>query len=454
MPLFVLICRYSLEERAAFAEKHLKEIRDSARKPLDGQQWWRTADEPWQCLAACMELDAALSSPDPEAFVSSFPVQQDGSCNGLQHYAALGRDVGGAAKVNLSPSERPQDIYGAVANLVSERIEADCQRGDVPMALKLRGKINRKIIKQPVMTNVYGVTPFGARAQIQERLKEYNVVPAEDYQVARKYLCDLVFSSLHSLFDKARLIQDWLTTVAEEISRSVPREVATTAFGMRPDTLVTTISGERYRTPVASRSDSTEMENLLQRYPQTAVSWDTPLGFRVVQPYLKSRCVHLKTVIQTLSLKTANRLDPVDVGKQVSAFPPNFVHSLDATHMFMTAQACFEAGVTFASVHDCFWTHASTVDDMNSHIRQQFVSLYAQPVLERLREDLVRTYGQYVVPVRIPAEKSTALPSDTVSDEGQPGSYVPRWRPINIPPMPAQGDFDITQVLKSQYFFS
>ena len=33
---------------------------------------------------------------------------QDGSCNGLQHYAALGRDVLGGRSVNVLPSEKPQ----------------------------------------------------------------------------------------------------------------------------------------------------------------------------------------------------------------------------------------------------------------------------------------------------------------------------------------------------------
>lgn len=40
---------------------------------------------------------------------------QDGSCNGLQHYAALGRDSVGAASVNLLPSDLPQDVYSGVA---------------------------------------------------------------------------------------------------------------------------------------------------------------------------------------------------------------------------------------------------------------------------------------------------------------------------------------------------
>lgn len=35
-------------------------------------------------------------------------MQVDGSCNGLQHYAALGRDHDGAAAVNLVAADKPQ----------------------------------------------------------------------------------------------------------------------------------------------------------------------------------------------------------------------------------------------------------------------------------------------------------------------------------------------------------
>jgi hypothetical protein len=40
----------------------------------------------------------------------------------------------------------------------------------------------------------------------------------------------------------------------------------------------------------------------------------------------------------------------VDVRKQRTAFPPNFVHSLDGTHMMMTAIACRDAGLRFAGL--------------------------------------------------------------------------------------------------------
>lgn len=51
--------------------------------------------------------------------------------------------------------------------------------------------------------------------------------------------------------------------------------------------------------------------------------------------------------------------------KQKNAFAPNFIHSLDSSHMMLTSLYCEQAGITFMSVHDCFWTHPCTVDVMN-----------------------------------------------------------------------------------------
>lgn len=81
-----------------------------------GKGWWLTSEEPWQTLAACIEIRDTLISGDPEQFVSRLPIHQDGSCNGLQHYAALGLDYDGGNEVNLVPNAIPMDIYSRVAS--------------------------------------------------------------------------------------------------------------------------------------------------------------------------------------------------------------------------------------------------------------------------------------------------------------------------------------------------
>lgn len=162
--------RNSVRERLLFAEEVMDDILDSADNPLDGRMWWTKSDEPWQTLSTCIEIAKVHRCLDPAAYMSSFPIHQDGSCNGLQHYAALGRDTAGAISVNLTPADVPQDVYNAVANLVEFARKRDAEEG-VEVAKVLNNFVRRKVIKQTVMTTVYGVTRYGARLQIAKQLK-------------------------------------------------------------------------------------------------------------------------------------------------------------------------------------------------------------------------------------------------------------------------------------------
>uniref|UniRef100_A0A3Q1JU48 DNA-directed RNA polymerase n=1 Tax=Anabas testudineus TaxID=64144 RepID=A0A3Q1JU48_ANATE len=335
----------SLQGRLEYANTIVEDILDSADNPLNGKKWWMNADEPWQALACCMEIANAVRSPDPTQFISHFPVHQDGSCNGLQHYAALGRDVIGATSVNLVPCDVPQDVYSGVAQQVEEFRAKDANDG-LKIAQVLNGFISRKVVKQTVMTVVYGVTRYGGRLQIEKRLKEIDEFPKEYVWEASHYLVRQVFSALKEMFTGTREIQDWLTESARLISKS-----------------------------------------------GHTVEWVTPLGLPVIQPYHRTRNQVLKSTMQLINLQiNYDSKERPDTVKQKNAFPPNFIHSLDSTHMMLTALHCYSAGLTFVSVHDCFWTHALTVDTMNKICREQFVALHSQPILKDLSNFLLQKY--------------------------------------------------------------
>jgi DNA-directed RNA polymerase len=78
----------------------------------------------------------------------------------------MGRDYEGAEQVNLIDKELPADIYTHVAKLVEKKIIEDIENPETEpetliLAQKLTGQIKRKIVKQTVMTTVYGVTFLG-----------------------------------------------------------------------------------------------------------------------------------------------------------------------------------------------------------------------------------------------------------------------------------------------------
>ena len=79
----------------------------------------------------------------------------------------------------------------------------------------------------------------------------------------------------------------------------------------------------------------------------TLVIWTTPLNLPIVQPYRKVKYKNVKTALQSVQINDPYAKHNVHVMRQKSAFPPNFIHSLDSTHMLMTALSC-------EGVRDCF----------------------------------------------------------------------------------------------------
>lgn len=383
----------SLKEREEFASKYIDEIYDSATNPLGGKRWWLQAEDPWQCLAACMEFKNALDSGDPASFVSYLPVHQDGTCNGLQHYAALGGDVWGAQQVNLEPGDRPADVYTAVADLVKESIAKDLLTGH-PMAQVLDGKITRKVVKQTVMTNVYGVTFIGAKAQVRKQLvAAYRNLPDNDEMnpgSLASYIVTKIFTGLSTMFRGAHDIQYWLGDCASRISTSLTPE--------QIERIVERAPVEGFK---VSKDESSTLDDISQF--KSSVIWTTPLNMPVVQPYRTQKSRLIRTNLQLLSLSEPHRSDPVSGRKQLQGFPPNFIHSLDATHMLLSAVKSNESKLSFAAVHDSFWTHAADVDTMNSILRDAFIEIHSDDVIGRLAAEMTARYKDYMQLIKVRA---------------------------------------------------
>ncbi|EGC47635.1 DNA-directed RNA polymerase [Histoplasma capsulatum var. duboisii H88] len=378
----------SFQEREQFAMDHLEDIRDSAINGLKGKRWWLDAGDPFQCLAACIELTNAMALEDPTKYVSHLPVHQDGSCNGLQHYAALGGDVIGAQQVNLEPSDRPSDIYTGVAEHVKQSIQKDAAKGNETAKL-LEDKITRKIVKQTVMTNVYGVTFLGAIRQVRKQLVDHypDLLHSGVAGECATYIARKIFVALGSMFTGAHDIQFWLGDCANRISQSLSSEQ------------IEALSDERNLKVVGRFQGAKKLAKNIKdpkSHFKSTVVWTTPLKLPVAQPYRDAACVKVFSDLQQLSIRNPQASDVVNKRKQLQAFPPNFVHSLDATHMFLSAVKCDELGLSFSAVHDSFWTHAADVDTMNRVLRDAFVRMHSEDIIQRLASEFKTRYANHM----------------------------------------------------------
>jgi DNA-directed RNA polymerase len=204
------------------------------------------------------------------------------------------------------------------------------------------------------MTTVYGVTYIGAREQIEKQLRDRKEIPEEECWGASAYLakrvCILshstalnlnvyskVLSCIGDLFSGAKSIQTWLNLCARLISKSIPAERI-------PDALQAP-KGRKKRS-------STLPKNRIRKEQMSSVVWTTPLGLPIIQPYRKTKRKQVMTAIQSVFISDPNAPAEVNAVKQASAFPPNFIHSLDATHMMLTALECRVGPVGFGFFYD------------------------------------------------------------------------------------------------------
>mmetsp|Transcript_7811 Transcript_7811/g.7267 ORF Transcript_7811/g.7267 Transcript_7811/m.7267 type:complete len:299 (-) Transcript_7811:298-1194(-) len=259
--------KLSLKERAHYAESIMETVHRCAQDPKNHLEWLE-GDNPWQTLACMFELSEAMNSGDPENHVSHSHCHVDGSFNGMQHYSALGRDHRGGAQVNLLDSARPGDVYTGILELVLKEIDNESDEKLMEVAESLKGNVNRKVIKQTVMTSVYGVTFIGARAQIQRQLKDKKIYETNgELYNASKYLAKVTIKCIGDMFKDVNNIKDWFAKSAKTVAHT----------------------GD-------------------------PVKWLTPLGLPCVQPYkyMSPKNV-IKTVLQSISV--INSLDEQPVNK-------------------------------------------------------------------------------------------------------------------------------------------
>ncbi len=320
------------DERVKWVEDHVDDIERSVGDPMSTVEWWGAAEKPWQFLAACIALT------DDEA-ACHLPRQVDGTANGLQHYAALTRDRHLAGMVNLLPADRPANFYGRIGDLVAPVVKADpSPEARLIVALVEAGKTTwRKLVKQPSMTRAaYGATNYGASEQQRNVLSDAGLTGEPLYKCSY-FLSKITLAALANECHKVEETMAWFKRNAKIVVE------------------------EGYH-----------------------LTWTTPIGFPAVQPYANWTLMKVSTAFGEVYLRDEGKQPEVWVGKQVSAFAPNFIHSLDASHMFAKAIACDEAGIEYAAVHDNDWTHFGNAAESDYINRRTFADQYKESLLHEL----------------------------------------------------------------------
>ena len=446
--------KVAFTDRVLWTWEHDKMLRAIAADPFTNRQW-EDADKPFQALAAAFEW--AGYREHGLSWVSRIPVALDGSCSGLQNFGMALRCEATGKAVNLLPTDKPADIYqdvidnvhGELLNLLGDKCaymnpeacvfrarEAlrdiypqyqanhpdfdswvlqmtsnqfdeegkkikrsqdeqavyDTYWNIISAGAWLRygvdegtGKMSRKIAKRAVMTFPYGSKEFGFRDQLKEDIikpdlqkhGEASVFHGCDWQ-AMGLMAKLLWQAVNKVVVKAAEAMDWLQKAASLVAKE----------------------GHK-------------------------VSWQTPLGFLVEQGYV---CTDDKLVETSFAGKEKVRLTvqtdttKPDTRKQASGIAPNYVHSLDSSHLMLTVARAPDIK-SWALIHDSFGTIPSRTQSLFMYVRVAFMELYSEhDVLDEFRGQILHQ-----------------LDEEKLAD---------------LPPLPSKGNLELHSVLRSQYCFA
>lgn len=397
--------KVSLDDRVAWTHEVSDWLVDIANDPMRNRDW-HDADKPFQFLAACMEWKGFIEQG--EAFSSTLAIEIDGSCNGIQHLAAMTRDAEAGKLVNLIPADKPSDIYREVAAKTTELVEAmkryaadsslvDLPESLIPMAkaadenpelhafpeMWLAYGINRNLCKRQTMILPYNGTMKAVRdytfdyiADKEEETKEKFFA---DKGSAANWLGSIMWIAMTEVVTGPRLMMDWVAKVAS----------------------------------VANEQDA-------------PLVWETPSGFITVQAYPSMSSARVKTRVgdtvykHTLTFPSQTELDKQ---RQARASAPNLIHGFDAAMLHLVSLALAESGIPYLRViHDGFGTHAADTDTLLDALKQVFIEQYnGEDLRKKFLDDITRYAG-----------------IDTTE----------------VPPPPVFGSLDIELVAEADYFFA
>lgn len=400
----------SLQARVDWVLEHEERILLAASDPLADLWWAKEASSPFQFLAFCKEWEGWLEHG--EGYLSCLPVSADGSCNGLQHFAAMLRSTTTGKEVNLVPMDEPQDIYQRVADRVTDKLKeiadpafkethltdnvnkktkkiiktvAQIRAERIDLAkLWLQFGVKRGCTKRPCMVLPYGGRQYSfsdfVMDYIVEQREKGDMHPfGDDAFKASTFLAKVIWDSIGEIVHAATDAMSWLQR--------------------------------------ASRIASSE---------GISIRWDTPVNFPVQQAYKETKPYRIETKLlgSTFRPMLYKETGNIDKSRQANGISPNFVHSIDAAHMMITINIAETFGIhSFAMVHDSYGTHAADAETLWWCLRKAFVKMYTeQDVLQEFKNNLLEV--------------------------------LPKDRHAEIPEIPPLGELDISLVEQSEFFFA
>lgn len=409
----ISVDKMTLEDRAMWTRVNMAKVRSHANALQD-------CEKPVLYLACCLEWEQYAHDPN---YISYLPVPIDGSCNGYQHSGAIAKDEVTGELVSLVDQKIQADLYLVVAQeLLNKNPAFFAARPTMKMK-----HIRKGIVKRAVMTRAYsaGVDTMAENmysdCHTEGYTTQFNINMfdclslAEDVYELCSTVCPGATKTMKFLQDLAKFqLGDWKSFDPDgtEVSineRNKRHELYQAAKKTKDPAKIEAAEIEAFKAESRCiRGNGTDH-----------LVWVSPTGF-VIRYY----AYHQKRWKYKMTVPNYGRVNHVvlvdkdkpHAGDFQAGISPNFIHSMDAAHM---AGVIWAWDKPFGAIHDSYSALACDVEELSQLTRQVFVDIYDH-------EDPYRAISENIL------RGEAAIDFD----------------------LPETGQLEVSDVLKSRYFFS
>jgi len=366
----ISVDKMTLEDRVRWTNNNMDLIIECARR----NRLCLTCEKPISFLACCIEWESINNNPD---HVCHLPLPIDGSNNGWQHLGAISKDTHTGKLVGLVPVDIQADFYVQTAKELIKLVP-DWFKERKDMKMK---HIRKGISKRGSMTRAYSAGADKIAINMYEDCKKegyhdmFNIT-REDCKILAKNLISAINTVCPGPLQTMKFLQKIATKKLEETNQ---------LFWWTPSGF-----------PVIYQS--------FQKFKMKTRSILKGIGSNS-----KSQVKHTHLVIRR---KQEDNKPIADKQKYASGISPNFIHSMDASHM---ALVIYDWDHDFGAVHDSFSTHPNHVEDLLQLTKQRFVKMYNH---DNYFDKIERTFK------------------------------------VTMPEQPSLGELNIMEVYDSDYFFA
>ena len=418
------ISKYSFKDRIDWVKKNFDKIIKLDRELI------LSAENPFTFTAFCLNMREIHRNP--KAIIKT-PVFLDATCSGIQHLAALMKDLELGSETNLNPStdkDKPGDIYTVLLEFINKAINKFGEDNLEYSSLSIV-KLTRKHVKAPIMTKVYNVSIYGISWQLQALFKgeEIAILNREEVVIQEmkseleeslkinknKFNCPDIFGGKISLTKKE--IYKMASIINEQIFVVFPSLNAIYNYFL----------------------DVTKLTVKLG----IPLIWIAPSGLKITQRYnkIKKTIVPISLFGKTKKAVLRENTEILDKAKQIKAIIPNIIHSLDASHLInLIISASKEKFKPIITVHDCFGTLPNLMGELEHKVKKEFILLYTD-------NNFLNQFHQRFI-------QNITDNNFELVDKGGKLFVVLNNRLLQIPSLPQSGKLDIEKISKSKYMIS